>query len=199
MDRNKLRKLILQKREALTPAERRSKSKAIIDNLWRIEQFARAGTIFSYVHFRSEVETLPLIGQALARQIRVSVPLTLVAESRLEAYEILNPAKELKPGYCRIPEPDPTQAKRIDPGEIEVVLLPGSVFDLRGGRLGYGGGYYDRFLDREAPRALRIGLAFELQVVDTVPLLAHDERIHYLVTEERIVVTTQVQGSKVHG
>lgn len=194
MDRNKLRKLILQKRENLTPAERKSKSKAIIDNLWQIEQFSKAGTIFSYVHFRSEVETLPLIRQALARQIRVSVPLTLVAESRLAAYEILNPEKELKPGYCRIPEPDPGRAKRIDPGEIEVVLLPGSVFDLCGGRLGYGGGYYDRFLDREAPRALRIGLAFELQVVDKVPLLAHDKRIHYLVTEERTVKTSRWIG-----
>ncbi len=191
MDRNKLRKLILQKREDLTLAERKSKSKAIIDNLWQIEQFAEAGTVFSYVNFRSEVETLPLIRQALARQIRVSVPLTLVAESRLEAYEILNPAKELKPGYCEIPEPDPDQVKGIDPGEIDVVLLPGSVFDIRGGRLGYGGGYYDRFLDREAPHALRIALAFELQVVDKVPLLAHDKRIHYLVTEERIVMTPQ--------
>jgi 5-formyltetrahydrofolate cyclo-ligase len=191
VDRNKLRKLILQKREDLTLAERKSKSKAIIDNLWQIEQFAEAGTVFSYVNFRSEVETLPLIRQALARQIRVSVPLTLVAESRLEAYEILNPAKELKPGYCEIPEPDPDQVKGIDPGEIDVVLLPGSVFDIRGGRLGYGGGYYDRFLDLEAPHALRIAFAFELQVVDKVPLLAHDKRIHFLVTEERIVMTPQ--------
>ncbi|MCD6390164.1 MAG: 5-formyltetrahydrofolate cyclo-ligase, partial [Desulfobulbaceae bacterium] len=160
---------------------------------------AKAGTIFSYAHFRSEVETLPLIRQALARQMRVTVPLTLVAESRLEAYEIQDPAKELKPGYCRIPEPDPGQAKQIDPAEIEVVLLPGSVFDLCGGRLGYGGGYYDRFLDREAPRALRIGLAFELQVVDTVPLLAHDERVHFLVTEERIVMTSKVDRLKAEG
>ena len=190
MDRNKLRKLILRKREDLTPKERRSKSKAIIDNLWRIEAFVKVGTIFSYVHFRSEVETLPLIHQALARKIRVCVPLSLVAESRLEPYEILDPEQELRPGYCRIPEPDPGQAKRIDPAEIDVVLLPGSVFDPRGGRLGYGGGYYDRFLNHDAPEALRIGLAFELQVVDQVPLLPHDERIHYLVTEERIVDTT---------
>jgi 5-formyltetrahydrofolate cyclo-ligase len=70
--------------------------------------------------------------------------------------------------------------------------MPGSVFDLRGGRLGYGGGFYDRFLQTAAPQALRIGLAYDLQVVAAVPLQRHDQQLDYLVTETRTIRVDRV-------
>ena len=68
-----------------------------------------------------------------------------------------------------------------------MVVVPGSVFDRRCGRYGYGGGYFDRFLSIEAPQALRIGLAFSLQVLPEIPLKTHDQRMDIIVTENEIL------------
>ena len=115
------------------------------------------------------------------------MPLTLTKEKRLDPYLITDPEQQLVSGYCNIPEPDPKKADLFDAARIDVVILPGSVFDAKGGRLGYGGGYYDRFLTDQAPQALKIGIAYEMQLVDEVPLLPHDQRLDYLVTEKRII------------
>ena len=138
------------------------------------------------MNFRSEVETLGMIDQLISQGKRIAVPLTIVGGYRLIPFEIKDPARDLHPGYCSIPEPDPDRLKKVFPSEIDVVILPGSVFDEAGGRLGYGGGYYDRFLAKEAPNACRIGIAFEMQVVEKVPILPHDQIMHYLVTEDRV-------------
>jgi 5-formyltetrahydrofolate cyclo-ligase len=108
-------------------------------------------------------------------------------------FQIDNPEKDLRPGYCDIPEPDPDRAILVPPEKIEIAVIPGSVFDIQGGRLGYGGGYYDRFLVNDAPRALRIGFAFELQLVDKVPLEPHDQPLDILITEKRIVKIDQTR------
>lgn len=185
--RTRLRREMLQRRDALAAVTRHEKSTAIACQVRDLTAVQQAQTIFTYVNFRSEVETLGLIAGWLAAGKRVCVPLTLAAESRLAAYQITDPAQDLTPGYCQIPEPDPSRLPQVKPTEIEVIILPGSAFDLNGGRLGYGGGYYDRFISQEAPRATRIGLAFALQVTADLPLLAHDQRLHTLVTEDRIL------------
>lgn len=185
--RARLRRTVLGQRDAMPAALRQEKSAAIAQRLRELPMLAQARTLFTYVNFRSEVETAGLLNEWLAAGKRVCVPLTLVAESRLIAYPITDPALDLIPGYCRIPEPDASRLAPVDPRDIELIILPGSVFDLHGGRLGYGGGYYDRFISQQAPTAHRLGLAFELQVTAALPLLAHDQRLHTLVTEDRIL------------
>ncbi|MCB2184267.1 MAG: 5-formyltetrahydrofolate cyclo-ligase [Desulfobulbaceae bacterium] len=185
-ERKRLRTLKLKERDGIDPALRREKSVLICEKLLKIEDVARARTVMIYVDFRSEVETRPLFDVFYKRKIQVVVPLTVTKPPKLIPYSIRNPEKELHPGYCGIPEPDVTLAEAVDPAQINVVLVPGSVFDPQGGRLGYGGGYYDRFLSMKAPQALRVGLAYEAQVVDTVPVMEHDERMHYLITEKRL-------------
>lgn len=185
-NRHELRRRILDRRDSIPPEERHRTSAAILKNLWKINAFSSAKNIMLYVNFRSEVETLPLIEECNQRNIQVTAPLTITKPPRLVPYPITDPEKDLRPGYCNIPEPDQERLTAWDPTEIDVVLLPGSVFDRHGGRLGYGGGYYDRFLAQEAPQALRIALAFEIQVVDKVPVLDHDIAMHYLVTEKKI-------------
>ena len=185
-ERTPLRAKILAARDGLPPEERQRKSRAITEHLLALPEFAGARTVFAYVSFRSEVETLPLIAHCLSRGVKVSVPLTLVQERRLLPYAITDPSRDLAPGYCGIPEPLETLPP-VDPASIEVVVMPGSVFDARGGRLGYGGGYYDRFLQNAAPQALRIGLAYDLQVVEAVPLKSHDQQLDYLITESRTI------------
>lgn len=186
-EREALRRRLLEIRDRLSPETRRLRSTAIVARLWRLEEFVRARTLFVYVNFRSEVETLPLIRQCLDRDKEVCVPLTDRPHRCLRPYVLTDLDRDLVPGYCSIPEPAPQCPPLEDTGRIDAVILPGSVFDLRGGRLGYGGGYYDRFLGGEAPQALRIGVAFEAQVVDEVPLEPHDQPVHILVTESRTV------------
>lgn len=196
-DRKELRRSILAKRDALPAQERREKSAAIRRKLWELDDFSSAKNIMIYINFRSEVETLPLVEECLRKNIQVTAPLTIIRPPRLVPYPITDPKKDLRPGYCNIPEPDAARLTPHDPGAIDVVLLPGSVFDAYGGRLGYGGGYYDRFLSRDAPQAVRIALAFEDQLVEKVPVLDHDIPLHYLVTEKRII-TMKKETNSVH-
>ncbi|MCF6289507.1 MAG: 5-formyltetrahydrofolate cyclo-ligase [Desulfobacterales bacterium] len=194
MGRPELRKRVLTIRDRLPVTERATKSGQIHNRLWQLPAFANAELLCIYVSFRSEVETMGLIRQSLAFGKTVTVPLTVIDPPQLIPYKIDDPDQDLVCGYCGIPEPDPGRTGPVDPGGIEAVLVPGAVFDPLGGRLGYGGGYYDRFLALKAPQAVRIGIAFAAQLVDRVPVLAHDQPLDYLVTEERVLSTRARQG-----
>ncbi|MEW6220022.1 MAG: 5-formyltetrahydrofolate cyclo-ligase [Thermodesulfobacteriota bacterium] len=182
-----LRRRVLAARDALPAAARQEKSQLIAEHLLASPLLAAARTIMAYVAFRSEVATLPLIAALLAAGRTVAVPRTLIAARRLVPHRLATPETDLAPGAYGIGEPVPERTPVLDPGGIDLVLVPGSVFDPAGGRLGYGGGFYDRFLARDCPRATTVGLAFELQVVAQVPLLPHDRRLDYVVTETRLL------------
>lgn len=190
-DREALRQKILGARDGLSDKARQAKSISVMQNFWTLQGMQQWSTLFIYVNFRSEVETLELIKKCINRYIRVAVPLVETSAVRMIPLLIKDPEQDLVPGYYNIPEPDPKKSLRLEPGEIDAAVIPGSVFDIHGGRLGYGGGYYDRFLLNDAPQAKRIGLAFELQVVDKVPLEPHDQPLDILITEERIVNITR--------
>lgn len=188
-DSSFLRKTTLVARDGLPPQERRTRSWAIAQKILLLEEVETRETLLLYVDFRSEVETRFLISELLRRGKRVVVPVTLVKEKRLLAVAIHDLEKDLVPGYCSIPEPrmEIRESQMVAGSEIGTIILPGSVFDKRGGRLGYGGGYYDRFMAHEAPQARRVGLAFEQQVVDRLLLQSHDELLDLVVTEKRII------------
>lgn len=190
-DREALRQKILGARDGLSDKVRQAKSISVMQNFWTLLGMQQWSTLFIYVNFRSEVETLELIKKCINRDIRVAVPLVEASAVHMIPLLIKDPEQDLVPGYYNIPEPDPKKSLRLEPGEIDAAVIPGSVFDIHGGRLGYGGGYYDRFLLNDAPQAKRIGLAFELQVVDNVPLEPHDQPLDILITEERIVNITR--------
>lgn len=193
--RHTIRQETLRARDLLSSETRREKSRAITTRLRQLEEFRATRLLFVYVNFRSEAETLPLIRECLRQNMRIAVPRTLVTKKRLIPYEIHEPEKDLAPGYCQIPEPLISRTMQIDPARIDTIILPGSAFDLSGGRLGYGGGYYDRFLASEAPGALRIAIAYDLQVVEALPLEPHDQRVHYLLTESRTLHFTEKPSS----
>lgn len=188
LDSTQLRKKILTERNRLTAQEIETKSHAVQKRLLALEEIRNRQLIFVYVSFRSEVATLSLIDTLIDMGKTVIVPITRVREKRLDAIHITNRLTDLEPGYCDIPEPIEALciSRSIAPEEIETILLPGSVFDMRGGRFGYGGGYYDRFLDK-VPTATRIGLAFDLQIIEKAPLQAHDEILDMVVTESRVI------------
>jgi 5-formyltetrahydrofolate cyclo-ligase len=186
-ERQMLRNKILGARDLLSASERHEKSSSAIQNFWSLPEMKRWSTLFVYVNFRSELETLELIRLCLSQGKRVAVPLVDASTVSMIPLLIQDPEKDLVSGYYGIPEPDPQKSPRVAPREIDAAVIPGSVFDIQGGRLGYGGGYYDRFLVNDAPQAKRIGLAFEMQVVEKVPVEPHDQPLDILITEKGIV------------
>ena len=189
MSANKtLRKQLLARRDALPPSLQHEKSLRISRTLLDLPLVKESATLLVYVAFRSEVQTLPIIATLLGTGKNTAVPLTLVREKRLRGIIIKDPKKDLCPGYCGIPEPKASLVRdnTIDPAIIDLVIVPGSVFDRQGGRLGYGGGYYDRFLALEAPQATRIALAYQLQMVDKINLEPHDQTMDMILTENKI-------------
>lgn len=187
-DGNNLRKEKLLARDNQKNKEIDEKSRIIERKVLDLKEVGSAKSIFIYVSFRSEVSTTLLIKQLMKAGKNISVPMTYVREKKMEAISISSIEEDLEPGYCGILEPknEILVTKRTNPKTIDLVVVPGSVFDERGGRFGYGGGYYDRFLN-EIPDAVRIGLAFEIQIVQRAPIKEHDELLDYIVTEKRVI------------
>jgi len=188
-----LRNTVLRARDGMSVQDRQELSGVISQKVLQLKELTAATTIFIYVDFRSEVQTHLLIAELLRQEKRVVVPVTLVKNKTLLPVQIHDLAQDLVPGYCLIPEPRPALREKqlVAAVDIETIIIPGSVFDERGGRLGYGGGYYDRFLAVEAPQARRVGLAFNLQVVDNLTLQKHDQILDLVVTEKRIIQGTR--------
>lgn len=183
-----LRKEILSKRDRLTPQQIASLSARIEHSLLGRSEIKTAETLFIYVNFRSEVSTLGIINNLIEQGKQVAVPVTRVKEKRLDIVTIRDPGNDLVPRYCGIPEPreELVGKRRIAPQDVDIIILPGSVFDRRCGRFGYGGGYYDRLLS-QIPAAKRIALAFDLQIVEELPLQDHDEVMDCVITEEETI------------
>lgn len=186
-NKKQLRERILQQRNALSTEMRGEKSRAISQRLLSLPQFQSAQWIMSYVTFRSEVDTIPFIEASLVRGKRMVVPVVEKSTRRLLISEIRDIARELVPGAYGIMEPAENFWRIISPQLLNLVVVPGVAFDLQGNRLGYGGGYYDRFLKTLSPGVSLIAVAFDLQVVEKIPAEHHDLKVHLIVTESRLI------------
>lgn len=177
-----LRKCLLATRNALDEKERRASDKAILCHLLSMPEVYAAHTVMLYLDFRGEPTSEAMIRWGLAAGKRICAPKTIVEERRLIPLRIEDP-DDLISGAYGIREPRDSEEARVEIEAIDTVILPGVGFDRRGGRLGYGGGYYDRFLPKLRPDVVKIAVAYELQVLPEVPLEPHDTKLDALVTE----------------
>lgn len=143
--------------------------------------YQNAVTILFYVSMPDEFPTEDLIRHALGARKNVCVPLFGLEQGRMEAAQILDLA-ELQTGQYGVRMPDASGAKRVAADEIDFIVVPGLCFDRKGSRLGFGAGYYDRYLPT-APRAVRLGLAWSFQLVEKVPTTEFDVAMDFLLTE----------------
>lgn len=190
LERQTVRSQLLAQRGMLSGADRSKMSRQIIEALVALPLYLEKTKFFIYCSYGSEVETQLLLKHCLQEGKTVLVPKSVPEQSGLLAVAITNPATDLMPGFRGIPEPVPSlvECPLLPPHSIEVSVVPGVVFSRSGHRLGYGGGYYDRFLAQAAPRAYRIGLAFSLQLVEHIPVLPHDVPMDMLITEKEILL-----------
>lgn len=163
-------------------------SRQICAKFMALPDFARATTVMWYVDAGSEVRTRHVLPEALAQGKRVVVPWCIVETNQLELF-LLEDMSELVEGAYKILEPKgelrELPVKKVKPEELDLVMVPGTAFDPRGGRMGQGKGYYDRLLSTVRPDAPLVGMAFDCQVFDEIPVAAHDVFMDLVLTQSR--------------
>lgn len=168
------------------PAEQRARlSTAVCARAARLPELVAARSLLLFASFRSEVDTSALLSWALEMGKTVCFP-RVQAPRTIAAYRVTDPKADLTPGAWGIPEPR-KDLPEVAPEALDVVLVPGSVFDIEGRRCGYGGGFYDTYLLLTRPEAVRVALAFEAQIVADVPCEPHDLSVTVVVTESRVI------------
>lgn len=179
-DKTILRQRLLAERRRLDPADALRRSAAVRDRLWLVPEFLAAKCVFTYVSAKdNEVDTRIVIDWLLAEGREVACP--AAAPRHTMAWRQIESLDDLAPGRFGIPEPDAGRCPAIAPGPSTVVLVPGIAFSRNGHRIGYGGGYFDRFL--VGFPGTSIGLAYDFQIVNTVPTGPHDIAVNIVVTE----------------
>ncbi len=177
-----LRRRLFAQRLALTPAQVRAASLAIAERLEQVPEFRAANCLCAYVSTGQEVGTHGLIRQLLASGREVVVP--VFRDRRYGVGRVQDFDADLRPGHWGILEPQSVRAG----GVPDVWLVPGVAFDGHGYRLGHGKGYFDQLLAGQS--GVKIGLAYDFQVVESVPVAAHDVRLDYIITENQTIKGT---------
>jgi 5-formyltetrahydrofolate cyclo-ligase len=181
-----IRKQMLETRNNLTEAEVDRCSNDIFANLKQNSFFMNSKHIMIYLSFKQEVKTDPIISYCLNEGKKVYIPIC-IPETHELCISRITALEELKSGHFGIREPMPEYIRLSDSSLIDVVLIPGIAFDRNGNRVGFGAGYYDRFLKRLSPEATKAALAFSFQVVDVVPSDEYDIPVDYIVTEQATI------------
>ena len=171
MDKKTLRTQIREQKRAMTPEQIEKASRALTEQFLALEVYRNAKTLYGYLPYNQEVRTVPILARALADGKQVAVPKVYGDEMRFIYMDDLSQVAE---GYAGIPEPIADGPVADDPTAL--VLMPGLAFDREGRRIGYGGGFYDRFLSEES-RHPTVALCYEFQMVEQVPTEEFDKRV----------------------
>ena len=182
IERSSVRREILKRRKERANGSS-SKAGSIRMNLTALPDYRDAGLIHCYVSIPGEVDTWVLIGDALRGKKRIVVPFVRKGETDLLHSEISDLSELIQKGGMGLYRPS-GEIRPVDFQAIDLVIVPGVAFDRMGNRLGFGRGYYDRFLKKVG--AIKVGLAFEFQILDSVPMGETDVPVDLVVTEEKV-------------
>ncbi len=160
MDKKSLRSMIREKKRAMTEEQIVSASQRLGELFRAHPLYIKAKTIYGYLPYNQEVRTVPMLEQAIKDGKRIAVPKVFGDEMK---FIYLDDLRRIEKGYCGIPEPIADGPVADDPTAL--VLMPGLAFDPQGHRIGYGGGFYDKFLATE-PNHPTLALCYEFQMVD---------------------------------
>lgn len=176
-----VRRAAIERRDLLSASERSAKSERIVDRVLALPEVGAAGTVMTFWSFGSEVQTSALIERLNEEGKRVVLPRVAEGEIAAVAYAPGDPVAATSFGAM-----EPVGVELVPAEDVDVVIVPGVAFDRRGGRVGYGGGFYDRLFTR-APSAPAVAVAFAAQLIDEVPQGRSDSRVDVLVTEEEVI------------
>ncbi len=181
--RTELRKKALADRNSISEEMRMEYSQRIQKKTIDFLDSISAKFVHSYISFNSEVGTHEILNDLINRKIKVAVPITIGdANSQHMIHSRLDNLEFLRPGKFGVPEPNTTHEISIE--KLDAVIIPMVAFDVFGMRLGYGKGFYDKFLSQIPTKVRKIGLAFSIQQVGMIPRFSHDQLINNIITEE---------------
>lgn len=184
IEKKQLRKALKEKRNTLAPGICASSDTAIFRNICSWDIYQKANVIFCFVGTEDEINTKPILEDILKRGKRAGVP-KCISKGIMEVYEI-HSFNDLAPGKYGILEPVDT-CKKIPPEEIDLALIPCLSCSRTGRRLGYGGGYYDRYLNHVA--GTQAALCRTALMCDEIPMEEHDRTMDFVICEEGVLNT----------
>ncbi len=176
--KERLRKEILRKR--IEYSDRFDANKKIVERIRELEEFKKAKTVLLYYPIKGEPDITPLFYEIKERKGRVAFP--KIKGDEIEAVEV-NDLEDLRKGKFNIPEP--AGGGKISPEELDIVFVPGIVFDMELYRIGFGKGFYDRFLKNV--KCPKVGVAYSFQIVNSFPHSPWDVPLDIIVTEKGVI------------
>ena len=180
MDKKALRAEIKAKKRAMTEAQIAATSDALAQQLYAHPAYKEAKSIFGYLSYNQEVRTMPMLEQAQKDGKRVAVP-KVIGDTMIFIW--LDDLSRIELGYCNIPEPIDNGPEAVD--ETALVMMPGLAFDPTGRRCGYGGGFYDRYLEQH-PNHPTLAMCYGFQMFDELETDPHDIPVNYVLSQEVI-------------
>jgi 5-formyltetrahydrofolate cyclo-ligase len=177
-----IRRAVVARRDALGAGERGERSRRIAERAAALPEVLEAGTVMAFWSFGSEVETAPLIERLHEAGTRIVLPRIQGGDVVAVPYVPGDPVAAAAFGAM-----EPSAPGIVEPGQVDLVVVPGVAFDRRGARIGYGGGFYDRFLPRTRPGVAAIAIAFAVQIVEEIPEGHMDRRVDAIVTEDEVI------------
>ncbi len=192
MNKKQLREKYFNLRGQLSYQEIKQKSQIIINKFVNTSHYKDSKIIMSYINMGNEIITKDLIKKGLQEKKRIIVPITDKKLKRLKLSELKDFDKELEKSTYGILEPKQEYIRHVEESILDIVIVPGLVFDQGGYRIGYGGGYYDRLIERLNKATILIGLALDCQLIDRIPNEDFDKRVTYIITESKIIKTQEL-------
>ncbi len=177
-----LRKEILDIMRNYDKGDLSKKNRELKKKLENLPEFSKAKIIMFYVSTEDEAETQSMIKDALTLGKKVIIPYLGREEILLSELKDFN---ELEKGKFGILEPKKEYIRKFDAGKVDLIIAPGIVFDKKCRRIGFGEGYYDRLLRKS--KAVKVGLAYDFQVVEYIPAPVHDVLLDYIVTDKELI------------
>ncbi|MCT4592271.1 MAG: 5-formyltetrahydrofolate cyclo-ligase [Candidatus Gracilibacteria bacterium] len=188
MSKKDLRKHAHNQRSLLNKEGRRRKSEKICKLIEESDFFAQAKCVSCFAAFGEEVDLFPLIERYINKKSFCLPFVNNLEKGDMDMYEI-DSVYNLKKNIIKIPEPDISICKKINPREIDLIIVPALLIDKNFFRMGHGRGFYDRYLPKT--RAFSVAVAFSSQIVDKIPVYPHDVSVDAVCTENGIIIKKQ--------
>ncbi len=181
-EKAQIRVEMLTKRLKQLPMMKKQRDSKIIETIESMQKFKDAQNVLFYIPIHGEIDLTELFNKYKETKSFI-LPRVVKKKNELTLYKI-NSFDDLEEGAFRISEPK-TDLEQIEPDELNFIILPGIAYSLDGHRIGYGQGYFDRLLKKSD--CLKIGVAYEFQIVDNIPGEDHDVPVDIVVTESRTI------------
>jgi len=182
-----MRQMLRDYRDRLSPEEVAKKSDRVFKRLFSLPVFIEANTVLFYMSYRNELDTRKIIQRSIQISKNICLPRMVVDTSDLDVYEINNIEKDTAPGILGITEPRLDAKKCEDLRKIDLCIVPAIAFDRRGHRIGWGKGFYDRFLPKLPASTKKFGIAYDFQVLERIKSHDRDVPLDGLITEDEVI------------